>query len=114
MGSARERRRPIGSMDSRPKKRASLAQLDPLIIDTQNPSHENILDCGYVQETSLGDASMLEPIPENIEISTNYTSVHEDVELLRPMTSNLTPLKNANVEKIGLNGKMRSRLNWIH
>ena len=76
MGSARENRRPIGLMDSRPKKRASLAQLDPLIIDTQNPSHENILDCGYVQETSLGDASMSEPIPENVEISVNYTSVH--------------------------------------
>ena len=73
---ARKRGRPIGSMDSRPRKKASSAQNNPLIIDVNNPSHENIPDYGYVQETSLGDSSMSEPIPENVEISVNYTSVH--------------------------------------
>ncbi|KAL5703065.1 hypothetical protein ACHQM5_028201 [Ranunculus cassubicifolius] len=80
MGPARKRGRPIGSKDSRPRKRASSAQKDPLIIDVENPSHENIPDYGYVLETSLGDASMLEPTPENREISVNYTSVHETWE----------------------------------
>ncbi|PRQ53193.1 putative RNA-directed DNA polymerase [Rosa chinensis] len=76
VGPARKRGRPIGSKDTRPRKRANEAQINPLIIDTQNPSHENVPDYGYVQETSLGDASVSEPIHENIEISVNYTSVH--------------------------------------
>ncbi|MDG6146479.1 hypothetical protein NF717_12620, partial [Lactococcus formosensis] len=41
-----------------------------------NPSHENIPDYGYVKETSLEDAPITEPIPENREISLNYTSIH--------------------------------------
>ncbi|MDD0213348.1 hypothetical protein PSY81_23365, partial [Shigella flexneri] len=42
--------------------------------------HENIPDYGYVQETSLGDAPMTEPISENREISMNYTNVHETLK----------------------------------
>ncbi|KAK9942694.1 hypothetical protein M0R45_008346 [Rubus argutus] len=71
----RKRGRPQGSRDTHPRKRAAKAH-DPLIIDTQNPTHENIPDYGYVQETSLEDAPSLEPIRENVEISINYTSVH--------------------------------------
>ncbi|KAK9932128.1 hypothetical protein M0R45_019377 [Rubus argutus] len=66
---------PQGSRDTHPRKRAVKAH-DPLIIDTQNPTHENIPDYGYVQETSLEDAQSLEPTCGNVEISINYTSVH--------------------------------------
>jgi hypothetical protein len=58
------------------RKRAAKAH-DSLIIDTQNPTHENIPDYGYVQETSLEDSSPQEPICGNVEISINYTSVYE-------------------------------------
>ncbi|KAK9911207.1 hypothetical protein M0R45_035128 [Rubus argutus] len=71
----RKRGRPQGSRDTHPRKRVAKAH-DPLIIDTQNPTHENIPDYGYVQETSLEDAPSLELIRENVEISINYTSVH--------------------------------------
>ena len=37
-GPARKRGRPIGSKDTRPRKRANEAQTNPLIIDNQNPS----------------------------------------------------------------------------
>jgi hypothetical protein len=77
MAPLRKRGRPLGSRDTRPRKRAAMAQNNPLIIDTQNPTHENVPDYGYVQETSLEDAPSQEPIRGNIEISINYTSVHE-------------------------------------
>ena len=53
-----------------------MAQNNPLIIDTQNLTHENIPDYGYVQVTSLEDAPSIEPIRGNVEISIHYTSVH--------------------------------------
>ena len=53
-----------------------MAQNNPLIINTQNPTHENILDYGYVQVTYLEDAPSIEPIRGNVEISIHYTSVH--------------------------------------
>ena len=53
-----------------------MAQNNHLIIDTQNPTHENILDYGYVQVTYLEDAPSIEPICGNVEISIHYTSVH--------------------------------------
>ena len=40
MTPARMRRRPVGSKDT-------LTHSNPLIIKTQNPSHENLLDYGY-------------------------------------------------------------------
>ena len=67
---------PPGLRNSRSRKRAAKAH-NPLIIDTQNPTHENILDYGYVQVTSLEDAPSIEPIRGNVEISIHYTSVHE-------------------------------------
>lgn len=48
VGSSREHTRLIGLIDSCPRKMANLAQLDTLIIDTQNQSHEEIMDYGYV------------------------------------------------------------------
>ena len=66
---------PPGLRNSRSRKRAAKAH-NPLIIDTQNPTHENIPDYGYVQVTSLEDAPSIEPIRGNVEISIHYTSVH--------------------------------------
>lgn len=58
----KKRGRLPGSKDVRPRKRVAMTQNNPLLIDTQNPSHENIMDYDYVQHTSLEDASSLEPI----------------------------------------------------
>ena len=68
--------RPSSSRDTRPRKWAAMTQNSPLIIDTQNPTHENVPDYGYVQATSLEVTPSLEPIRGNIEILINYTSVH--------------------------------------
>jgi hypothetical protein len=76
----RKRGRPLGSMDTRPRKKASLAQPDPFIIDTGNPSHEIVSDYSYVHESILGDASMIETISENREISMNYACMLETLE----------------------------------
>ena len=66
---------PPGLRNSRSRKRAAKAH-NPLNIDTQNPTHENIPDYGYVQVTYLEDAPSIEPIRGNVEISIHYTSVH--------------------------------------
>lgn len=43
-----------------------------------DPSHEIVPDYGSVpEETALWDAPMLEPTPENIEISINYACLSE-------------------------------------
>ena len=74
----RKRGRPTGSMDTRPRKRGSLAQLYPLIINTQNPTHEIIPDYSYVREkTNLEEIPTVDPSTANKEISMNYASVHE-------------------------------------
>ena len=78
VGPQRKRGRPLGSMDSRPRKKVSLTQPDPFIINTGNPSHEIISD--YVHESILGDASMIEPISNNKEISMNYACMLETLE----------------------------------
>ena len=76
----RKRGRPLGSMDSRPLKKASLAQPNPFIINTGNPSHEIISDYSYVHESILEDAPMFEMIPENKEISMDYENAYELME----------------------------------
>ena len=77
----RKRGRPLGSIDTHPrKKRASKAQTDPLIINVENPSHEIVSDYSYVHESILEDAPMFEMIPENKEISMDYESVYELME----------------------------------
>ena len=74
----RKRGRPAGSMDTRPRKRGSLAQLNPLIINTQNPTHEIIPDYSYVREkTNLEEIPTVDPSTANKEISMNYASVNE-------------------------------------
>ncbi|KAL6558832.1 hypothetical protein OROMI_019182 [Orobanche minor] len=71
----RKRGRPHGSIDTRPrKKKAGEAQINPLIINTGNPSHEIISDYSYVHESLMGDASKINSIAENKEISINYES----------------------------------------
>ena len=60
--------RPLGSILSRTRKKASLAQPDPLISDTQIRLMKSEL------WLSLGDASMSNPI--HIEISTSITLVY--------------------------------------
>ena len=71
----RKREKPQGSRDMRPRKRATKAH-DPLIIDTQNPTHEKRSGLRLFQAIYLEDAPPLEPIRENVEISLHYTSVH--------------------------------------
>ena len=77
----RKRGRPPGSVDTRPrKKRTDKAQVNPLIIDVENPSHEIISDYSYVHELmleSMGDASGSMSISENIEISMCYDNTYE-------------------------------------
>ncbi|KAK9907232.1 hypothetical protein M0R45_000963 [Rubus argutus] len=126
----RKRGRPQGSRDTHPRKRAAKAH-DPLIIDTQNPTHENIPDYGYVQETSLEDAPSLEPIRENVEISINYTSVHgtwdrnsivvDDVfayacarELIESDDIEPRSVDECQRRADWPEWKMRSRLSWTH
>ncbi|KAK9907163.1 hypothetical protein M0R45_002408 [Rubus argutus] len=87
----RKRGRPQGSRDTHPRKRAAKAH-DPLIIDTQNPTYENVPDYGYVQETSLEDAPSLEPIHENVEISINYTSAELDSLTKRTVFGPVVPI----------------------
>ena len=60
-----------GLRNSRSRKRAAKAH-NPLIINTQNPTHEK--HSGL--RLSLEDAPSLEPIRGNVEISIHYTSVH--------------------------------------
>ena len=43
----RNRGRPLGSIDTRPNKKASLTQPNPLIINTENPCHEVISNYSY-------------------------------------------------------------------
>jgi hypothetical protein len=77
----RKRGRPLGSVDTRPrKKKESTAQSDPFIINTENPSHEIVSDYSYVHESLLEDAPKSILIPENKEISMNYENVHELME----------------------------------
>lgn len=75
-----KRERPPGSMDTRPRKKVSLVQLNPFIINTRNLSHEVISDYSYVQELILRDASMNQTISKNREISMNYGSMLEMLE----------------------------------
>ena len=73
--------RPFGSVDMRQrKKQTNKAQVNPLIIDVENPSHEIISDYSYVHELmleSMGDASGSMSISENIEISMCYDNTYE-------------------------------------
>ena len=66
----RMRGMPQGSRDMRPREKAAKTH-NPLIIDTQNPTHEK--HSGL--RLSLEDAPSLEPIRGNVEISIHYTSV---------------------------------------
>ena len=72
--------RPLGSMDTRPRKKVSLAQPYPFIINTGNPFHEIISDYSYVYESILGNVSMIEQILDNREISMNYACMLEKLE----------------------------------
>ncbi|KAJ9539390.1 hypothetical protein OSB04_032123 [Centaurea solstitialis] len=77
----RKRGRPLGSVDTRPrKKKESTAQSDPFIINTENPSHEIVSDYSYVHESLLEDTPKSILIPENKEISMNYENAHELME----------------------------------
>ena len=77
--------RPLGSIYTRQRKEASLAQPNLFIINTRILSHEII--SAYVHESILGDASMIELISENIKISINAcmleTTLFDDVLLKR-------------------------------
>ncbi|XP_004309292.1 PREDICTED: uncharacterized protein LOC101304635, partial [Fragaria vesca subsp. vesca] len=77
----RKRGRPPGSVDMRPRKKLTdKAQVNPLIIDVENPSHEIISDYSYVHELileSMGYASGSMSTSENIEISMCYDNTYE-------------------------------------
>ncbi|KAL6199906.1 hypothetical protein ACLB2K_029688 [Fragaria x ananassa] len=79
--SQRKRGRPPGSVDTCPrKKRTDKTQVNHLIIDVENPSHEIISDYSYVHKLmleSMRDALGSKSISENIEISMCYDNTYE-------------------------------------
>ena len=52
----------------------------PTIIDGGNPSHEIVSDYSFVQESLLGDASMMDVYAGYREISMNNAGMHETYE----------------------------------
>ncbi|KAJ9561775.1 hypothetical protein OSB04_006935 [Centaurea solstitialis] len=81
----RKRGRPLGSIDTRSrKKKESTTQSDLFIINTKNPSHEIVFDYSYVHESLLEDAPKSVLIPENKKISMNYENVFGPVVLTPP------------------------------
>ncbi|KAM1084571.1 hypothetical protein ACFX19_023256 [Malus domestica] len=69
-------RRPLGSKDSHPRKRKTIAQgpeeptVNPTIAYSFYPTHEEILDYGNVLEET-------NPPPDNLEISVYYASLDD-------------------------------------
>lgn len=82
MAPRRKRGRPLGLIDTHPRRIIVCStQPNSLIINDENPSHEIISDYIYVQQSLEEDTPMFNIIQENKEIPMDYESAYKLMDM---------------------------------